>query len=143
MFDLPATLRLTEKAVKEAGLESRITLRAGDFNRDELGLATMGGVISVQSVDAAAVVSPIFGVDDQVVGLVYGMRQQGSWATLIRPLKHSSCNCWPSPWGAISPAASRLRTRVQFEQFFSPELARELERNPTCSKAGTRKLRSW
>ena len=36
VFDLPATLPLTEKTVKDAGLESRITLRAGDFNRDEL-----------------------------------------------------------------------------------------------------------
>ncbi len=37
VFDLPATLRLTEKTVKDAGLESRITLLAGDFNRDSLG----------------------------------------------------------------------------------------------------------
>ena len=37
VFDLPATLRLTEKIIKEAGLESRIALRAGDFNKDGLG----------------------------------------------------------------------------------------------------------
>jgi precorrin-6B methylase 2 len=37
VFDLPATLKLTEKTVKEAGLESRITLHPGDFNRDQLG----------------------------------------------------------------------------------------------------------
>ncbi|MDH4152930.1 MAG: acetylserotonin O-methyltransferase [Nitrospira sp.] len=37
VFDLPATLTLTEKTVKEGGLESRITLRPGDFNRDHLG----------------------------------------------------------------------------------------------------------
>jgi len=37
VFDLPATLTLTEKTVKEAGLESRITLHPGDFNRDHLG----------------------------------------------------------------------------------------------------------
>ncbi|MCP9453176.1 MAG: methyltransferase [Nitrospira sp.] len=37
VFDLPATLRLTEKTVKERGLASRITLVAGDFNRDSLG----------------------------------------------------------------------------------------------------------
>ena len=37
VFDLPATLRLTERTVKEAGLESRIELRPGDFNKDELG----------------------------------------------------------------------------------------------------------
>lgn len=37
VFDLPATLRLTEKTVKEAGLESRIRLLPGDFNADPLG----------------------------------------------------------------------------------------------------------
>lgn len=37
VLDLPATLRLTERTVKEAGLESRIALRSGDFNRDGLG----------------------------------------------------------------------------------------------------------
>lgn len=41
IFDLPATLKLTETTVKEAGkesdLESRITLHPGDFNRDQLG----------------------------------------------------------------------------------------------------------
>jgi cyclopropane fatty-acyl-phospholipid synthase-like methyltransferase len=37
VFDLPATLSLTEKTVKDAGCESRIALRGGDFNRDSLG----------------------------------------------------------------------------------------------------------
>jgi SAM-dependent methyltransferase len=37
VFDLPATLHLTEKTVKEAGLESRIALLPGDFNKDGLG----------------------------------------------------------------------------------------------------------
>jgi predicted O-methyltransferase YrrM len=37
VFDLPATLRLTEKTVKEAGLESRIALLPGNFNTDNLG----------------------------------------------------------------------------------------------------------
>lgn len=37
IFDLPVTLKLTEKTVKDAGLESRITLHSGDFNRDHLG----------------------------------------------------------------------------------------------------------
>jgi len=36
VFDLPATLKLTEKTIKDAGLESRITLHPGDFNRDPL-----------------------------------------------------------------------------------------------------------
>jgi SAM-dependent methyltransferase len=37
VFDLPTTLPLTEKTVKDAGLETRIALKSGDFNRDALG----------------------------------------------------------------------------------------------------------
>jgi len=37
VFDLATTLPLTERTVKDAGLEGRITLKAGDFNRDALG----------------------------------------------------------------------------------------------------------
>ena len=37
VFDLPQTLRVTERTVKDAGLEQRIDLKGGDFNRDPLG----------------------------------------------------------------------------------------------------------
>jgi SAM-dependent methyltransferase len=37
VFDLATTLPVTERTVKEAGLEARIALKAGDFNRDPLG----------------------------------------------------------------------------------------------------------
>jgi cyclopropane fatty-acyl-phospholipid synthase-like methyltransferase len=37
VFDLPATLPLTEKTVKDAGYEARVLLHGGDFNRDDLG----------------------------------------------------------------------------------------------------------
>ncbi len=37
VFDLATTLPLTERTVKEAGLEGRIALKSGDFNRDSLG----------------------------------------------------------------------------------------------------------
>jgi SAM-dependent methyltransferase len=37
MFDLPPTLPLAERTVKDAGLETRIKLLPGDFNRDSLG----------------------------------------------------------------------------------------------------------
>ena len=37
VFELPATLTFTEKTIKDAGLETRISLRGGDFNRDGLG----------------------------------------------------------------------------------------------------------
>ena len=37
VFDLPDTLKIAGRRVKEAGLESRIDLIAGDFNRDAWG----------------------------------------------------------------------------------------------------------
>lgn len=37
IFDLPATLPLAERTVKEAGMEGRVNLMAGNFNRDDLG----------------------------------------------------------------------------------------------------------
>ena len=61
VFDLPATLRLTERTVKEAGLESRIVLLPGDFNKDGLGgpydVALMSDILHYQdfSTNAALV----------------------------------------------------------------------------------------
>lgn len=53
VFDLPATLRLTEKAVKESGFESRIRLLPGDFNSDPLGgpydLVLMSDILHYQN----------------------------------------------------------------------------------------------
>lgn len=65
VFDLPATLRLTEKMVKDAGLESRIALFAGDFNKDKLGgpydIVLMSDILHYQPFDTnAALVSKVF-----------------------------------------------------------------------------------
>ncbi|HEV8540558.1 MAG TPA: methyltransferase [Nitrospiraceae bacterium] len=58
IFDLPQTLKVAERAVKEAGFESRITLHAGDFNADPLGgpydVALMSDVLHYQSPEANA-----------------------------------------------------------------------------------------
>lgn len=37
VFDLPSTLRLTERTVKDAGMDGRIALLPGNFNKDPLG----------------------------------------------------------------------------------------------------------
>ena len=65
VFDLPATLRLTERTVKEAGLESRIALRSGDFNRDSLGgpydLVLMSDILHYQDFSTnAALVQKVY-----------------------------------------------------------------------------------
>ncbi len=65
VFDLPATLRLTEKTVKEAGLESRIALLPGDFHKDTLGgpydVVLMADILHYQTFDMnAALVKKVF-----------------------------------------------------------------------------------
>jgi len=65
VFDLPATLCLTEKMVKEAGLDSRIALLPGDFNRDQLGgpydVVLMSDILHYQNFETnAALVSKVF-----------------------------------------------------------------------------------
>ncbi len=37
VFDLPQTLRVTERTVKQAGMEDRIALKPGNFNKDAFG----------------------------------------------------------------------------------------------------------
>jgi predicted O-methyltransferase YrrM len=65
VFDLPATLRLTEKTVKEAGLESRIALLPGDFHKDTLGgpydVVLMADILHYQTFDMnVALVKKVF-----------------------------------------------------------------------------------
>ena len=66
VFDLPETLRTTERLVKEAGLEGRIRLIPGDFNRDELGgpydAVLMSDILHYQGAEAnAALVRKVHG----------------------------------------------------------------------------------
>jgi len=65
VFDIPQTLKTTERMVKEAGLEARITLRPGDFNADLLGgpydVALMSDILHYQDSNAnAALVKKTF-----------------------------------------------------------------------------------
>jgi predicted O-methyltransferase YrrM len=52
VFDLPQTLRVTERTVKQAGLEDRIALMPGNFNQDSLSgpydLVLMSDVLHYQ-----------------------------------------------------------------------------------------------
>ena len=65
VFDLPQTLKVTERTVKEAGLEVRIMLQAGDFNADPLGgpydVVLMSDILHYQGPEAnAALVKKCF-----------------------------------------------------------------------------------
>ena len=86
--------------------------------------------VSLANIEAV-VAAPIFGVHEEVVGVLYGTRNK---TALIRggiqPLEAQLVQLLASTVGAHLVRSTALRTRVQFEQFFTPELVQELERNP-------------
>ena len=95
----------------------------------------------------AIVASPIFGEDEKVVGVIYGSRDMlsaGANKPGIQPLEAQFVQVLA---GAVSSGLARLageadaaRARVQFEQFFSPQLAAALERDPQILAAKEREL---
>ncbi len=86
--------------------------------------------VSLQAVDAV-VASPIFGLHGDVEGILYGARNRAVRGRVgIRPLEAQIVQLLAAAVSANLTRAAAVRTRVQFEQFFSPELVRELERNP-------------
>ena len=58
VFDLPSTLRVTERSIKEAGLEDRIAVMPGNFNTDSLGglydLVLLSDILHYQDAHANA-----------------------------------------------------------------------------------------
>ncbi len=66
VFDLPETLPTTERLIKEVGLEGRIRLCSGDFNRDDVGgpydAVLMSDILHYQGAEAnAALVRKVHG----------------------------------------------------------------------------------
>ncbi len=94
----------------------------------------------------AVVASPIFGAQDQIVGAVYGIRTRPAAAgeTGIGPLEAQIVQLLASAAGIglarQEQEAEAGRLRVQFEQFFSSSLARELERNPRLLEGQEREV---
>lgn len=87
-------------------------------------------VASLSHVEAV-VAAPICGVQGEVAGVLYGARVKGVLARGgIQPSEAQLVQLLAGLAGANLSRAEAARTRVQFEQFFSPELARELERDP-------------
>jgi adenylate cyclase len=79
----------------------------------------------------AVVVSPIYGLNDEVTGVLYGSRTWGGLGRgKIRPLEAQVVQLLAANVGDNIARTLATKTRVQFEQFFSPELVRELERDP-------------
>jgi adenylate cyclase len=94
----------------------------------------------------AVVASPIFDEHEEVVGVVYGSRDMRS-ATSQRGIEQLEAQFVQLLAGAVSAGLVRLareadaaRARVQFEEFFSPELARALELDSGILAAKEREL---
>jgi adenylate cyclase len=88
---------------------------------------------SLANVDSV-VASPVFGSDGSVIGAVYGAREQtvngGAGITPLEAQVMQLLACSVSTGLArIEREAKVTRLRIQFEEFVSPELASELERN--------------
>jgi len=80
----------------------------------------------------AVVAAPVFGLNQDVVGVLYGMRSKRTVERGgILPLEAKLVQLLSEAVGANLARSTATRTRVQFEQFFSPELVRELERDPS------------
>ena len=92
---------------------------------------------SVMGIEAV-IASPIFDKAENVVGAIYGVRNKltaGSGSNIgVNPLEAQIVQLLASSVGAglarQEQEAEAGRLRVQFEQFFSADLARELQKNP-------------
>jgi adenylate cyclase len=116
------------RSVLSAVLEERQTFYQEVPGRP--GLASLAGV-------SAVVAAPVLSDDGgPVVGAVYGARDQrpGQAAAAVRPLEAQLVQVLAAAVGVglarLGSEAEAARRRVQFEQFFSPELSRELDRDP-------------
>ncbi len=114
-----------------------VTTRRQTFFEDLNQLPEAASLENLQ----AGVAAPIFGLHDEVVGVLYGSRGEGLSARgAIGPMEAQLVQLLSGAAGANLARATALRTRVQFEQFFSPELVRELERDPNLLEGRTEEV---
>jgi adenylate cyclase len=99
----------------------------------ELPRASMESMQSLAGV-AAVVASPILDGQGQVVGAVYGSRHgaglEGGITELAATLVEVLACGVAAGLARIEQEQAAARARVQFEQFFTPELSRELAAHP-------------
>ncbi len=94
----------------------------------------------------AVVASPILSRDDEVIGVLYASRaiSSGSGGRAVGSLDAQVVQLLASVVATglarAQHEADAVRNRVQFEQFFSRELAAELERNPSLLEGQEREL---
>lgn len=95
---------------------------------------------------SAVVAAPILSDEGDVVGIVYGARllKPSALQLAIRPLEAQLVQVLAAAVEAglarVESEARAARRRVQFEQFFSTELARELDRDPSLLDGREREI---
>jgi adenylate cyclase len=102
-------------------------------------LDSLGGInASLADLECGAA-SPIFGLQEDVVGVLYGVRSQFGTGVRgsIKPLEAQLVELLAAAVGANMARSLAQRTRVQFEQFFSADLVRELERDANLLEGRT------
>ncbi len=95
---------------------------------------------SLREVDAV-VAAPILDRNGTVIGALYGDRRQGSGPASAGPITELEAMLVELLASGVAAGLARLEqeqaalaARVQFEQFFSPELSRQLARQPDLLK---------
>lgn len=80
----------------------------------------------------SAVASPVFGTNDDVVGVLYGVRTTQGLVTRgpITPLEAQLVQLLAGSIGATLARSTANRARATFEQFFTRELSEQLALNP-------------
>ncbi len=93
---------------------------------------------------SAVVAAPILDHDQRVVGAVYGARGGGGGVTEIRTLEAQLTQVLAASVSAglarLDVEAEAARSRVQFEQFFTADLAVELDRDPALLEGREREI---
>ena len=101
--------------------------------------------MSLAVVDAY-VASPIFSAQDEVVGVVFGSRNQsntmarGGITALEAQVVQLLASSVSAGMARVEQEAEAARVHVQLEQFASPELVRELEREPNLLEPTDREV---
>ena len=112
------------------------------FYQDLSGTAPYASLLELSAVVAA----PILNDDGNVAGVVYGTRllRPGGLSLSIRPLEAKLvqvlATAVQSGLARAESESQASRRRIQFEQFFSPELSNELDRDPSLLEGKEREI---
>jgi adenylate cyclase len=119
----------------------RVLLERRTFFQSAEALPETRSLASIEAV----VASPIFDAQDQIIGILYGSRTQIDMVRglAIGPLEAQIVQVLASAAGVgmarLEKEAEAGRLRI-FEQFFSPSLAHELQRNPRLLEGQEREI---